>query len=716
MRRLWRLISAWFALGAGGFMGVGGALIAALWLPGPWAASVGGGVAAVSAVVAGRARQWLDRRWAVQRELPESLALQSRVGGLPRVRDRVADPTLLGVHRAESPPDGLRNQAAGALPLYIPRDVDDELRGAVRRGGFTVVVGESTAGKSRAAFEAMCSEIPDHLLAVPSGRESLAVIVASLSEARRSVLWLDDLERFLGPGGLTPAMLASLTAPAGSMTLLATMRTPEYDRFAARTEGTVDDQDRSAWRASREVLRGARVISMDRLWSPSELVGAAKFADDPRVAKALERADIFGVAETLTAGPELVRDWRNGWAPGAHPRAAALVAAAVDCRRAGLDDPISRDLLDALHTHYLRARGGHTLRPESVEEAWAWALQPVHGASSLLIPTGPSEENPSYLPFDYLIDLPDHEPVPAETWNLLIAQVDSTQAERIASKAYLRVRTAFHRAVDSGIVHNVYLRAKAAADGGDYAHAIRLLTDAHETSEDDLEKTWSWRHNIAFYNMLAGHIDKAATMFGELLSEAEATLLPDDEYLQVVRHNIASCARRRGDLAGALRQFQRILADRERQLGPHAMNTLATRSKIAAIIGEMGDPAKALQMIQETLADEQQALGKDHTNTLGTRHTLAGYLAETGDPGGALKVLEALTPDLVRALGADHPDVLAARWDIARYSARRGNRLDALRLFRAVLADRERIYGMDDRELVRARQEFEDFCAEPGNS
>jgi tetratricopeptide (TPR) repeat protein len=512
-------------------------------------------------------------------------------------------------------------------------------------------------------------------------------------------------------------MLASLTAPAGrTVTLLATMRTPEYDRFAARTEGTVSHQDRSAWRASREVLRGARVISMNRRWSPSELVGAAKFADDPRVARALERAENFGVAETLTAGPELVRDWHNAWAPGAHPRAAALVAAAVDCRRAGLDDPVPRGLLEALHTHYLRARGGHALRPESVDEAWTWALQPVHGASSLLVPTGPSDENPSYLAFDYLIDLPDHEPVPPETWNLLIAQIDSSQASRIASEAYWRVRTAFHRAVDSGVVDNVHVRAQALAEGGHYARAIQLLTDALEGANDDHEMSLSLRHSIAFYHMLAERTDEAEVMFGQLLIEVEATLSPDDEYLQVVRHNIASCARRRGDLSGALRQFQRVLADRERQLGPHAMNTLATRSTIAEIVGEMGDPSKSLQMTQEVLADEEQALGKDHTNTLSTRHSLARYLAETGDPGGALKVLEALRPDLIRALGPGHPDVLAARWDTARYNAQHGNRSEALRLFRVVLADRERIYGIDDPELARARREFDDFGAEPSNT
>jgi tetratricopeptide (TPR) repeat protein len=716
MRRPWRLLGAWFALAAGGFTGIGGALVAALWLPGPWAASIGGGVAALSAVAAGRARQLIDQRWTVRRKLPENLALQTKVGDVPRVRDRAVDPILLGVHRAEAPPNGFLKQT-DVLPLYIPRDVDDELRRAVRCGGFIVVVGESTAGKSRAAFEAMCAEIPDHLLAVPQGRESLAVIVASLSEARQSVLWLDDLERFLGPGGLTPAMLASLTLAArGDVILLATMRTQEYERFASRTEVAVDDQDRSAWWASREVLRGAHVIFMDRLWSSSELVAAEKFAEDPRIAKALERADVFGVAETLAAGPELVRDWRNAWAPGAHPRAAALVAAAVDCRRAGLNDPISRALLETLHVQYLRARGGHVLRPESIDEAWAWALQPVHGASSLLIPAGASDENPSYIAFDYLVDLSDHEPIPSEMWDLLLKQVNGSQALRIASEAYWRVRTVFHRAIDSGVVDNVYARAQAVADRGDYARAVQLLTDALETSNDDDEMRLSLRHQIAFYSMFNGQIDQAEAMFEELLEEAQATRSPDDEYLQSIRHNIASCRRRRGDLPGALRRFQQILVDRERRDGPHAMNTLATRSAIAAITSEMGDPAKALRMAQEILADEEHALGKDHTNTLSTRHSVARYLVKVGDLGGALNVLEALIPDLTRAVGADHQDVLDARWDMARYTAQHGNRSQALRMFQAVLADRERVHNLDDSKLAQARREFENFCAGQGSS
>jgi eukaryotic-like serine/threonine-protein kinase len=447
---------------------------------------------------------------------------------------------------------------------------------------------------------------------------------------------------------------------------------------------------------------------MNRRWSPSELETAAKFADDPRIAKALGRAQVFGVAETLTAGPELVRDWRNAWAPGTHPRAAALVAAAVDCRRAGLDDPVSRDLLEMLHVHYLQARGGPALRPESLEEGWAWALQPVRGASSLLVPAGLSEESPGYLAFDYLIDLPDHEPVPPETWDLLISQVGKAEAEKIAAEAFWRVRTALFHAIDSGFVDDVFLKAQAAADRGNYAQAIELLEAEREAGNIDASSQ-SLRHQIALYSMQAGHVSEAESMFRVILAEAEDSLPPEDEYLQIVRHNIASCAHRSGDLPGALLQFQRILADRERYLGPDAMNTLATRGAIAMIIAGMGNHSEALRLTRDLLADEEGALGKDHTNTLSTRQSMAEYLAATGDTATALEVLEGLLPDLVRALGADHPDVLDSRWQMAQYTARRGKLKEAQLLYKAVLADRERVQGTASPKLEQEREEFETF-------
>lgn len=53
MRRSWQLLSPWVALVLGGSLGIGGALIASLWVSPPLAALMGGGIAAVSAVASG---------------------------------------------------------------------------------------------------------------------------------------------------------------------------------------------------------------------------------------------------------------------------------------------------------------------------------------------------------------------------------------------------------------------------------------------------------------------------------------------------------------------------------------------------------------------------------------------------------------------------------------------------------------------------------------
>ena len=122
----------------------------------------------------------------------------------------------------------------------------------------------------------------------------------------------------------------------------------------------------------------ARTIRLDRRWSPAEWQRAEAYRNDVRIARALRASGRFGIAESLAAGPELADEWRNGWTPGTHPRAAALVSAAVDIRRAGVHGPVPASVLVDLHTPYLDERGGLDLRPESIDEALAWASQPMH--------------------------------------------------------------------------------------------------------------------------------------------------------------------------------------------------------------------------------------------------------------------------------------------------------------------------------------------------
>ena len=66
---------------------------------------------------------------------------------LPLVRE-LNDPIRLGVHPAV-------NQDGDRTPGYVARDVDGPVEQSLREGSFVLIVGDSTSGKSRTAYEVM---------------------------------------------------------------------------------------------------------------------------------------------------------------------------------------------------------------------------------------------------------------------------------------------------------------------------------------------------------------------------------------------------------------------------------------------------------------------------------------------------------------------------------------------------------------------------------
>ena len=83
-----------------------------------------------------------------------------------------ADPRRLGVHAAISVP-GVPDEVP---PEYVPRDVDAAESGvrarvaaAAERGGFVLLVGGSSVGKTRCAVEAVRALLPDWWLVHPAG-------------------------------------------------------------------------------------------------------------------------------------------------------------------------------------------------------------------------------------------------------------------------------------------------------------------------------------------------------------------------------------------------------------------------------------------------------------------------------------------------------------------------------------------------------------------
>ncbi|MEV0695687.1 tetratricopeptide repeat protein [Streptomyces sp. NPDC050388] len=320
-----------------------------------------------------------------------------------------------------------------------------------------LLAGESTAGKSRSAYEAARKELPGFRLLHLSPND-LAVGLSKLRLGRQVVVWLDDLERYLGPSRLTSPRLRLLRSMHA--VVLATIRAEEYAKFSSRLRYSADREQYELGLAGAEVIAQAdHVVRIERHWSASERQRAT-LIQDTRISEALSRADEYGVCEFLAAGPDLFTEWLNGWAPGRNPRGAALVAAAVDCRRAGMYGPLPVSLLEELHGHYLRARGGARLRPESFEMALQWASQQVRATSSLLLPTEVENE---YLPFDYLVDTlqrdPDAAPLPEAVWRSVVSYVDDEGRFDVGTAAFDQMQ--FDVAED--IFRDLYTRGQGAA-------------------------------------------------------------------------------------------------------------------------------------------------------------------------------------------------------------------------------------------------------------
>jgi hypothetical protein len=311
--RVVRPLRAWAVLVVIAGVGGGVGAVAVAWLP-AWAAAV---VSAIGAGIAGSYTAWAQELIG-RRGNPLTRSARARVGD-------INDPIPLGVHPSEA-----RRQSTGMLdrlPDFVARDLMPEVCDRLEVGGFVLLIGESTAGKSRLAYEAMHAALPDHWFHRPFPGESLENLVAVVSSGRH-VVWLDELDLYLGAGGLSVSTLGQFLVRRRRrhVVVLATMRVREYDRYSARNR---DASDAATWRAGRAVLLLAEnPIELSRGWSATELLQARTATRDQRVARAVARADRFGVAEVLAAGPELVADWKRAATIGDRPRGAALVSCA----------------------------------------------------------------------------------------------------------------------------------------------------------------------------------------------------------------------------------------------------------------------------------------------------------------------------------------------------------------------------------------------------
>jgi transcriptional regulator with XRE-family HTH domain len=309
--------------------------------------------------------------WRYAAKRARAAAAEQPAHALRRIPVSDCDPYQLGVHRAY--PSG----EDPTLPAYVHRGPTEEafrqaLGEAQDRSGFILLVGPSGAGKTRLAYEAVRSFLPDFRLLHPVSADELSAVPPP-----RTIVWLDDIDQYLR-ASLTRAMLQALLRGPRPVIVLGTIWPDQYHSYMTLPQpGTQDAHQRE-----REVLSLATVIDVETKLSEPELARARAAArHDSRLATALSAAD-HGVFQTLAAGPHLLRRWNN--APDAYAK--ALITAAVDARRAGVRKPLTTSWLQDAAPAYLTASQRAQAPRDWFGKALAYAATPVHGGIAVLTP------------------------------------------------------------------------------------------------------------------------------------------------------------------------------------------------------------------------------------------------------------------------------------------------------------------------------------------
>ncbi|MFI7087446.1 tetratricopeptide repeat protein [Streptomyces anulatus] len=391
------------------------------------------------------------------------------------------DPIVLGVRRTRRLP------GESPLPPYVERDCDRELNARVREaaltGGLVMVTGAPLSGRTRTAWVALSAHLSGttRVFAPPPGTDlrGLPAVLRGRDE-EGCVLWLDDLEGYLGERGLTPTLLADLVRLR--VPVLATMDDKAYD---ARRFG-------SSGRAG--VLSGTEPVELPSVWSAGELECLNTFDGDSRLRAAAVWRGVHTVPQYLAIGPELMEEWRRARRPDAHPRGHLLVRVAIDLARCGASQ---------LSKHALRK--GQELYPEesaraeaeSFEDGLAWAVDIRHGVTGLLTLV-PGEHPAAWVAFGSLVadaeGRPDTPPVSIAMWRFaFILAHDQTERWTVRWRAH----EALVPLADSDPVISVLLG---------YINAVM----------GDFESAMNWYRKAAD----AGHAGAAVTV-GEMLAAGD---------------------------------------------------------------------------------------------------------------------------------------------------------------------------------------------------
>ncbi|TDE13096.1 hypothetical protein [Jiangella asiatica] len=372
------------------------AVIAHYWGDGPWWLLIA--LCCVAGI--GTPAVWWLRQQAVRWDRQDH-ALESTIRSAldDSVLQHVGDAGLevFGVHRAHL-----------HVP-YLVRDAHADVLAAVEVGEPVLVLGHPMAGKSRLGAEVVRRRFADRPLVVPTPPRGLAQLFGAGASPVDTVVWLDDLERYLPREHFRVEWLDR--AVRARNIVVATMRAAPYETYLPTR-----DVRRSQW----EILERFQPVWLHS--DEQERARLAAMASDPRTRAGILR---YGLGEYFGGGMVAVERLHAG--ESRHQLAVAMVRAASDWRRAGLD-AIPEPVLCALALHYL-PQSALPVAPETMGDALDWAGEMIDQSVALLEPTPTG-----WRAFDFVVDdLHAHgRPIPEATWDAVLRSA----GDRLMSVSY----------------------------------------------------------------------------------------------------------------------------------------------------------------------------------------------------------------------------------------------------------------------------------------
>lgn len=519
------------------FVVAGGLALVQKWPGAAW--WIIGGSAGLAAVVGGVGPLW--QRWHEQ-----------RAAGVAVVRRSVS---TAGTAVSDMSLTDLRVHNAVVDVPYLPRaakerEVGDHLR--ARRP--VMIVGPSMVGKTRLAAVAVEQVLPDKPLLLPDTATALSDLDKADITLQGNVIWLDDLERFLAGGGLTPGLVHRLCE---SNWLVATLRAHEWDRFQPT------DQLRSPeW----DVLRLFELVSLDRDRDRPADEDLRRAVPDEDIRERIVR---IGIGEYVGAAQHIREHLQVG--DNVNPLGYALVVGAADWSIVGITRPVPARLLRRLAASHLTGRRRAELdNEEKYCAALDWATREINPTVSLMEP-----DNETYRVYDFALDLlaATDSPVPAATWQLAVDEAADHELTSVGYQAMLR-----HNLPD--VAERAWQKA---AEAGHTSAMFNLGVLLQKRSELTEAERW-WRRAANAGN------DSAMNALGILLEErGEAT-----EAEHWYRRSASAGNTEAMSNLGVLMRDQGKLSEAEHcyRAGAKAGNASAMNN-LGALLQEQGKPGEA---------------------------------------------------------------------------------------------------------------------------